>query len=604
MADRFPLIVDSSAQQLQELAVGDNLNLASSGLINADNIQASGLSVGVMTATSFIGDGSQLTNLPAAGSSTELTASGTLADGSKVIVNADGTVSAITQTGSSAWIATLGGTSLDIAQSAVAVGSSGNVYVCGYTNSTGAGGVDGLLAKYDASGAIQWQRTFGGTSNEYLRGITIDSSENVYVVGNTNSSPTAGITDLLIVKYDSSGTLQWQRIFGGTGQEYGYGVGVDSSDNVYIAARTASMGAVSNECLIVKYDSSGTLQWQRTLGGSASEYFQNIAVDSSGNSYLSGRTSTVGQGGNDGLIVKYDSSGTLQWQRTLGGTGADIAMGITLDSSGNAYVAGYTGPGPQGGDDIFVAKYNSSGSLQWQRTLGGTQDEFLYDIASDSSSNLYITGHTRSAGGGIDKIFIVKYDSSGTVQWQRTITSGTADNGTGIAVDNSGNIYVSGYVQGAPSVGQHDFFLAKLPDDGSLTGTHGSFTYASLSLTASTSTLITANSSLTVNTTPSLTAATSSLTDVTSSLTSSTTTIASLSTNLTAENFIGISDGAYSNGQTATVQLIGSVDDAQSSLTPGQKYYVQNDGTLSTTADSPSVLAGTAIASTKLLIKK
>ncbi len=98
MADRFPLIVDSSAEQLQELAVGDNLNLASSGLINADNVQTSGLSVGVMTATSFIGDGSQLTNLPAAGSSTELTASGTLSNGSKVIVNTDGTVSVVAQT--------------------------------------------------------------------------------------------------------------------------------------------------------------------------------------------------------------------------------------------------------------------------------------------------------------------------------------------------------------------------------------------------------------------------------------------------------------------------------------------------------------------------
>ena len=109
MADRFPLIVDSSAQQLQELAVGDNLNLASSILINADNIQTSGLSVGVMTATSFIGDGSQLTNLPAAGSSTELTASGTLSDGSKVIVNADGTVSVVakTETTGPGWIVTV-----------------------------------------------------------------------------------------------------------------------------------------------------------------------------------------------------------------------------------------------------------------------------------------------------------------------------------------------------------------------------------------------------------------------------------------------------------------------------------------------------------------
>ena len=100
-----------------------------------------------------------------------------------------------------------------------------------------------------------------------------------------------------------------------------------------------------------------------------------------------------------------------------------------------------------------------------------------------------------------------------------------------------------------------------------------------------------------------LTDSAASLTDSASSVSSSTTTVAPPPTNLTSENFIGISNGNYSDGQTATIQLIGSVDDAQSGLTPGQKYYIQTDGTLSTTAGSPSVLAGKAISSTKLAIK-
>ena len=144
--------------------------------------------------------------------------------------------------------------------------------------------------------------------------------------------------------------------------------------------------------------------------------------------------------------------------------------------------------------------------------------------------------------------------------------------------------------------------FAKLPGDGTLTGTYGSLTYAATTYTSSTSTLTTATSSFTdyVST---MTDAAGTLTAATPTLTSTVTSVQAATSNLTSENYIGISDGAYTNGQTATVQLIGSVDDAQSGLTPGQKYYVQVDGTLSETADSPSVLAGKAISSTKLAIK-
>jgi uncharacterized delta-60 repeat protein len=592
MADRFPLIVDSSAEQLQELAVGDNLNLASSGLINADNIQTSGLSVGVMTATSFIGDGSQLTNLPAAGSSTELTASGTLSNGSKVIVNTDGTVSAAGLEGSE-WIATLGGTGYDQGKG-VAVDSSGNVYVTGNIVSPSTGYFDCSIAKYNSSGVIQWQRTLSSSLNDYGVKIALDSSGNVYIVGTTQTS---GRSHVLIAKYNSSGSIQWQRTFSGTGPfDNGRGIAVDSSGNVYIAGfnQGGNLDSGNDAAFLAKYNTSGTLQWQRLLGSSSQDHAKGIAVDSSGNVYVVGDTVSSNY---DIFIAKYNTSGSIQWQRTLGGTGIEYGYGIAVDSSGNAYAVGQTNSSGAGGSDFLIAKYNTSGAIQWQRILGGSGDEVARSIAVDNSGNVYVTGDTSA--GGYD-FLIAKYNSSGTIQWQRTLGGTGGDYPDSIQVDSSGNIYIAGYTNSS-GAGSNDILIAKLPDDGSLTGTYGSFTYSSSSLTAASITLTSSTSSLT-DSALSFTSSTSSLTESASSFTSSTTSMAS--TNLTAENFIGISDGAYSNGQTATVQLIGSVDDAQSSLTPGQKYYVQSDGTLSETADSPSVLAGTAIASTKLLIKK
>ena len=189
---------------------------------DSQDVQVSGM----FTASSFVGDASQLTNLPASGGTLEATASGTLADGDTTIINTDGTVSAVEQIGS-AWIAALGGTFNDFGNG-IAVDSSGNVYVTGKTESAGAGNTDLFIAKYDSSGTIQWQRTLGGTNGDEGYGVTVDSSGNVYVVGFTFSAG-SGLQDWLIAKYNASGTIQWQRTLGGTSDEFGRAIAVDSS---------------------------------------------------------------------------------------------------------------------------------------------------------------------------------------------------------------------------------------------------------------------------------------------------------------------------------------------------------------------------------------
>lgn len=418
--------------------------------------------------------------------------------------------------GISYWIGTLNGSVADQGN-AIALDSAGNIYVAGQTTSQGAGGDDFLLAKYSPSGVIQWQKILGGNSTDRAYGIAIDSSDNIYIAGDAASNAT-GDYDCLLAKYDSSGSLQWQRSLGGVPEDHWFGAAVDSSGNVYVSGR--KFDGTTFDTLLAKYNSSGTLQWQRYMDGGAQEQSRSVAVDSSGNVYMFGYTSSQGSGSVDMLLAKYDSSGTIQWQRVLGGSGADVGFGIAVDSSGNSYIVGYSQNTGTATNDILLAKYNTSGTLQWQQSLNSSGDEQGYAVAVDSSGNAYITGFTNNSGAGSDDLYVAKYNTSGTIQWQRTLGTTAANYGYGIKVDALGSIYIAGY----SSSNSNEVLIAKLPADGSLTGTYGSWVYQAASLTpgasgltSSTSTLTASTSSLTAST-PTHTAATSTLTSTVSTL--------------------------------------------------------------------------------------
>ena len=389
------------------------------------------------------------------------------------------------------WINTLSGTSTENSMGITATGD-GSVYVSGATNSEGAGSHDLSVVKYDSSGTLQWQRTIGGSGSDYGQAIAADSSGNIYVTGYQSSYGTRP-TQFYLVKYNSSGTLQWQRSLVCIGTLYCRGIVVDSSDsNVYLVGFSDSTNSTSgsNDIFVCKYSASGDLQWQRLLGGSHLDYGRDIGVDSSNNVYISYYTYSIGQGNYDIGLAKYNSSGVLQWQRILGGTAFDANGGLAVDSSGNSYVSFETSSEGQGGSDFGIAKYNSSGTLQWQRIIGGTGGDNTRSAALDSSGNVYALGTTSSAGAGSNDMLIVKYNSSGILQWQRSLGTTAGESANRIYAGGSGNIYLAGATGG-------DGLIVKLPADGSLTGTYGDFVYASTSLTAATSTLTDAASTLT-----------------------------------------------------------------------------------------------------------
>jgi len=335
--------------------------------------------------------------------------------------------------------------------SAIAADPWGSVYCAGYTFSFGAGCSDALLLKYDSSGALQWARTWGGSGDDSMSAVAVDSGGNIYCAGFTSSFGT-GEWDALLLKYDSSGTLRWAKTWGSSNRDELRGVAVDSSGNIYCA------GTSNGDGLIMKYDSSGALRWAKTWGGSGSDSVGAVVVDSSGNIYCSGRAwgGDWGCGADMALLLKYDSSGTLAWTRVWSKDQGTSASALAVDSSGNIYCAGATSASDWGGwlyDRALLLKYNSSGALQWAKSWGGNRIG-LGAVAVDSSGNIYCAGGTNSFGAGGYDALLLQYNSSGALQGAKTWGGSSDDTVCAVAVDSTGNLYLGGSTQSYTGIWQ------------------------------------------------------------------------------------------------------------------------------------------------------
>ncbi|MEI7529894.1 MAG: SBBP repeat-containing protein [Elusimicrobiota bacterium] len=329
------------------------------------------------------------------------------------------------------------GTALNDQASGVTVDASGDVYVAGNAaagldGNSSAGGLDMFLVKYSAAGAKQWTRQLGTASDEHSSGVAADVSSNVYVavytLGGLDGNTNAGGQDLFLVKYNSSGAKQWTKQLGTAADDWSFGAASDPGGNIYVCGVT--------------------------------------------NGGLDGNTSA---GGYDMFLVKYDTAGARQWTRQLGTGFTDWGSDVEADSSGNVYVTGYTvggldGNTNAGGLDIFLVKYDSAGVKKWTRQLGTPLDDSGAGVAAGAADDIFVTGYTQggldgnASAGGLD-MFLVKYNSSGSRQWTRQLGSGADDSGSGAVTDAAGYVYVTGKTDGAfdgnLSAGGQDMFLVK-----------------------------------------------------------------------------------------------------------------------------------------------
>jgi uncharacterized delta-60 repeat protein len=332
---------------------------------------------------------------------------------------------------------------------ASAVDMSGNLHVVG--NRIYAMAREYLTVKYNAAGLEQWTALYTGpgSSFDFAWSLALDGSGNVYVTGASLGRWGGRYYDFATVKYNAAGVRQWAARYNGPGDslDLPYGIAVDPSGNVYVTGYSYS-SSTSYDYATVKYNAAGVEQWVARYNGPENSYdfAWSLALDGLGNVYIAG-TSWSSSTGYDYAIIKYDGSGVQQWVARYNGPGnaTDDAWAVAVDRSGNVYVTGQS-YGSGTGYDYATVKYNSSGVEQWAARYNGPGNS--RDGASalflDPAGNVYVTG---SSGASNDYDYItIKYDNSGTENWiARYDSPGDDGRPVALAVDGSGNVCVTGY---------------------------------------------------------------------------------------------------------------------------------------------------------------
>lgn len=382
---------------------------------------------------------------------------------------------------------------------------------------------------------------FSGTSNEEVRGTKIDSHGNIFTTGlffgtvdfDTSDEifnlTSLGNREMFVSKMDPFGNLLWAKGFGGTSDDSGNAISLDSSGNIYIAgnfslsvdfdpgAGVANLVAEGLEdAFILKLDSSGNYLWAKSFGGSGYEN-ATMALDSSGNAFVTGKffgtvdfdpgkgtSNLISVGSNsDIFILKLDPSGNYLWAKSFGDVNADEGRSIAVDRNGYVYTTGqFRGtidfdPGDEtvnmiaGSDDVFISKLDSLGKFVWAKSMGGSEGDYSNSIQVDIDGSVYTAGQFSGTADfdpgeltasllskGLYDIFVSKLDSSGKYVWAKRMGGEVEDVAYSLTLDSSGNVYTTGRFKGTADFdpglassdlltdGVYDIFISKLNSSG------------------------------------------------------------------------------------------------------------------------------------------
>jgi PGF-pre-PGF domain-containing protein len=349
--------------------------------------------------------------------------------------------------------------------------NSNDIYITGRANWSGT--YDIYLGKFNSSGSNLWNVTINGPQNgeDYGQGVAVDNNSNIYVTGYSNWS---GTYDIYLGKFNSSGSNLWNVTINGpqNNDDKGYDVAVDNNSNIYVTGLIYWYLNSGSDIYLGKFNSSGSNIWNATLNGIQNEDDRGygVAVDNNSNIYVTGFSTWSGL--YDIYLGKFNSSsGSNIWNATINGPqkGWDEGYDVAVYNNSDIYVTGFsywTAPYR----DIYLGKFNSSGNNIWNYTIHAPQNFSGYGgggVAVDNNSNIYVTGALYwYLNSGLD-LYLGKFNSSGSNLWNATLNSplgGASDYGYGVAIDNNSNIYVVG-MSFWLSYSNADIYLGKFAED-------------------------------------------------------------------------------------------------------------------------------------------
>ncbi|UCE37744.1 MAG: Ig-like domain-containing protein [Thermoplasmata archaeon] len=353
---------------------------------------------------------------------------------------------------------TFGGGSIDRGYSVYPT-SDGGCIIAGQTASYGAGSSDAWLIKTDTYGNEQWNSTFGGSNDD--RGYSVQqTSDGEYILTGFTYSFSVGGWDTWLIKADSSGKEQWNKTYGGNVHDYGRAVKQTTDGGFIIAGQTSSYGAGGYDFWLIKTDSSGKEQWNKTFGGTLDDIGRAV-LETSDNGYLiTGYTQSFGAGDIDAWLVKTNETGIEQWNKTFGGSLSDSVFSVQLSWDKGYIMAGNTNSYGSGDKDAWLIKTNATGIKQWDKTFGGFSDDYGISAHQTSNGGYILTGNTTSYGAGNSDVWLIKTDSSGNEQWIKIFGGNDNDYGCSVQQTSDDGYIVCGY-SASYGAGGYDLWLIK-----------------------------------------------------------------------------------------------------------------------------------------------
>ena len=376
------------------------------------------------------------------------------------------------------WQKSYGGTSADNANS-IKQTTDGGYIVAGASTSTNGditlnkGTYDYWVTKIDSTGTLQWEKTLGGSGDDEANAV-IQTMDGGYVVVGFSNSADSNITnpkgqyDVWVVKLNGAGSVKWQKSLGGTAPDQAWDIQQTTDKGYIIAAGSASnnydltLNNGQSDFWVVKTDSLGAIQWQTSLGGSGVDIARSVQQTSDGGYIIAGQsTSTNGDvtgnyGNVDFWVTRLSSTGTLQWEKSLGGTAADVANSIKQTTDGGYIVAGKTKSndgivtGNNGSENVWLIKLSSTGTVSWEKCYGGTLDDYAMSVSQCSDGGYIFAGTATSntldvsGNNGGNDYWTVKTYSTGAIEWQKCLGGTGSDHATSIQITSDNGYVVAG----------------------------------------------------------------------------------------------------------------------------------------------------------------
>ena len=321
--------------------------------------------------------------------------------------------------------------------------------------------------EFDIRAQAQWEKIFGGTGREFSSSVQITDDGGYIIIGNSNSFD-QGRNAVYLVKTDSLGNLMWETIVGDGygGQGYSSQVAIDGG---YIIAGLTASRLGEKAVYLLKTDSNGVLEWENIFKGKGSSAGWSVQVANDGGYIIAGYTkASVAEGGNNVYLVKTDPRGELEWEKYFGGTFYDRGHSVQVTSDGGYIIAGETESFGAGKSDVYLIKTNSNGELEWDKTFGGPENDAGWWVQVTSDGGYIIAGLTDSYGVGGSDVYLVKTDSKGDLMWEKAFGRAGYDRGYCVQVTDDGGYVISGLVTASNVSVAYDVYLVKTDSNGDL----------------------------------------------------------------------------------------------------------------------------------------